>query len=229
MSPYFNFGYISVQAAILRVKAAAKENSIPSDAVKSFVEEAVVRRELSDNFCFYNPLYDSLKGASSWAQESLQAHASDKRDYVYSLKDLAQSNTHDDLWNAAQRQLVLEGGQHGFLRMYWCKKVLEWTESPEQALDFGQKLNDRYALDGNDPNGYVGVGWSIMGIHDMGWKERPIFGKIRFMNYNGCKRKFNIPQFVAMYPLKSIKRERESDKNVSSTSKTSSKKVKQES
>jgi deoxyribodipyrimidine photo-lyase len=95
--------------------------------------------------------------------------------------------------------MVVEGKMHGFLRMYWAKKILEWTASPAEALETALYLNDRYELDGRDPNGYVGCAWSIMGIHDMGWKERPIFGKIRFMNYNGCKRKFKINEFVERY------------------------------
>merc|ERR1712241_1192547 len=107
--------------------------------------------------------------------------------------------THDDLWNSAQIQLNVEGKMHGFLRMYWAKKILEWTTSPQVAYRTCIYLNDRYSLDGNDPNGFTGVGWSIMGIHDMGWKERPIFGKIRFMNYAGCKRKFKVDSFVSRY------------------------------
>jgi deoxyribodipyrimidine photo-lyase len=156
----------------------------------SFIEEGVIRRELSDNFVFYAPNdYDGLQAAAGWAQETLRVHASDPREYVYSLQELEQGQTHDDLWNAAQLQVVHEGGMHGFLRMYWAKKILEWTESPEVALRTAQYFNDKYALDGKDPNGFTGVGWSIMGIHDRAWQERPVFGKIRFMNYSGCKRK----------------------------------------
>jgi len=163
-------------------------------------QELVVRRELADNFCFYNDRYDQLEGCSEWAQVSLQKHAKDKREYVYSLDELQQGKTHDDLWNAAQLQMVREGKMHGFLRMYWAKKILEWSPTPKEALRRAIYLNDRYELDGRDPNGYVGCMWSIGGIHDMGWTERPIFGKIRFMNYAGCKRKFNIPSLVARYP-----------------------------
>ena len=105
----------------------------------------------------------------------------------------------DDLWNASQLQLVQEGKLHGFLRMYWAKKVLEWTETPEEALAEALRLNDRFALDGNDPNGFVGVMWSICGVHDQGWAERKVFGKIRYMNYAGCKRKFDIKKFISKY------------------------------
>lgn len=109
------------------------------------------------------------------------------------------SKTHDDLWNSAQIQLRQEGKMHGFLRMYWAKKILEWTNSPEEALEIAIYLNDRYSLDGRDPNGYVGCMWSIGGIHDQAWKERAVFGKIRYMNYKGCQRKFDVKAFVAQY------------------------------
>lgn len=197
MSPYFHFGQISAQRVILHVKGLRIHN----DSTASFVEESVVRRELSDNFCFYNhDHYDSIEGAYGWAQETLMVHRTDAREFVYPLKDFEEGNTHDDLWNAAQLQLNREGKMHGFLRMYWAKKILEWTESPEQALQFAIYLNDKYSLDGRDPNGYVGCMWSICGIHDQGWGERPVFGKIRFMNYKGCERKFKVKDFVAKYP-----------------------------
>lgn len=199
LSPYLNFGQVSVQRAILIAKAYANENKISSEAINAFIEQVVVRRELSDNFCFFNPNYDNLTGAYGWAQETLEVHKGDKRQYVYTEEELQKAETHDDLWNASQQQLNTEGKLHGFLRMYWAKKILEWTSSPKEALRIGQYLNDSLALDGNDPNGYVGVGWSIMGIHDQGWKEREVFGKIRFMNYNGCKRKFNVKAFVSKY------------------------------
>jgi deoxyribodipyrimidine photo-lyase len=196
LSPWLNHGHISFQ----RLTMAAKKLNKYANGTAAFIEEGMVRRELSDNFCFYSPNdYDSLETAAGWAQETLETHSSDAREYVYSLQEFEEGRTHDDLWNAAQLQLVREGLMHGFLRMYWCKKILEWTESPESALRTAQYLNDKYALDGRDPNGFVGVGWSIMGIHDMGWKERAIFGKIRFMNYAGCKRKFKVANFVAGY------------------------------
>jgi len=196
LSPWVNMGQVSMQRAVLYVKKHGKNYS---ESVASFVEEAVVRRELSDNFCFYNKNYDSIKGATSWAQKTLTEHLGDKREYLYTRQELEEGRTHDDLWNAAQLQLVGEGKMHGFLRMYWAKKVLEWTESPEVALREALRLNDRYALDGNDPNGFVGVMWSVCGIHDQGWAERAVFGKIRYMNYAGCKRKFDINQFIIKY------------------------------
>lgn len=197
LSPWFHFGQLSVQRAVLQVRQYRGKHK---DSVDAFIEEAVIRRELSDNFCFYNQEgYDSLKGAASWAQETLHLHTKDKREYLYSRKELEEGKTHDDLWNAAQLQMVREGKMHGYLRMYWAKKILEWTETPERALKEAIYLNDKYELDGRDPNGFVGCMWSICGIHDQGWRERPIFGKIRFMNYKGCQRKFNIPGFVKKY------------------------------
>jgi len=199
LSPWVNHGQVSMQRAALYVKA---EGGSHSTSKAGFIEEAIVRRELSDNFCFHNPHYDSLLGASDWAQKTLKDHKDDKREYLYTREELETGKTHDDLWNAAQTQLVEEGKLHGFLRMYWAKKILEWTASPEEALQETLRLNDRFALDGNDPNGFVGVMWSIAGIHDQGWGERKVFGKIRYMNYAGCKRKFDVNQFVLKYGAK---------------------------
>lgn len=196
LSPYLNFGQLAPQRAALVVRAARAHN----ESVKSYIEESVVRRELSDNYCYYNPNYDSLAGAAGWARESLEKHASDAREWRYSLEELEGAQTHEDIWNAAQRQLSRTGKMHGFMRMYWAKKILEWTDSPAEALGIAQHLNDKLALDGNDPNGFVGVGWSIMGVHDMGWAERAVFGKIRYMNYNGCKRKFDVAAFAKAWP-----------------------------
>ena len=163
MSPWLNHGHVSFQRLAILVKKLNKH----ANGTASFVEEGLVRRELSDNYLYYTPNdYDKLTGAAGWAKETLQVHASDPREYVYTLQELETGCTHDDLWNAAQLQVVQEGGMHGFLRMYWAKKILEWTPSPLVALQTAQYFNDKYALDGRDPNGFVGVGWSIMGIHD---------------------------------------------------------------
>ncbi len=186
MSPWLHFGQVSAQRCVLEAQAKAQKSY--KEAVDSFVEEIVVRRELSDNFCHYQPQYDTLEGCAKWARDSLELHAADKRNYVYSLKQLENAQTHDELWNAAQKEMVHRGKMHGFMRMYWAKKILEWTASPRDALQYAIFLNDKYNLDGRDPNGFVGCMWSIGGVHDMGWKERPIFGKVRYMNYEGCKR-----------------------------------------
>lgn len=194
LSPYFHFGHLSPQRAALE---ASKHRAAHKDSVDSFLEEMVVRRELSDNYCFYVPNYDSLDAAYDWAKETLNVHRNDKREHLYTLEQLENAQTHDDLWNAAQKEMTATGKMHGYIRMYWAKKILEWTESPEQAIEYGLYLNDKWELDGRDPNGYVGIMWSMAGIHDQGWSERPIFGKIRYMNYQGCKRKFDIQKYVA--------------------------------
>ncbi|XP_064081899.1 deoxyribodipyrimidine photo-lyase-like [Macrobrachium nipponense] len=187
---------VSAQRCVLEVTRYKKQLK---EQVDSFVEQMVVRRELTDNFCFYQKDYDNINGAYAWARNTLNDHRKDKRPYLYTRETLEEAKTHDELWNSAQIQLVKEGKMHGFLRMYWAKKILEWTASPEEALANCIYLNDKYNLDGRDPNGYVGCMWSICGIHDQGWGERPIFGKIRYMNYDGCKRKFKIEAFVARY------------------------------
>ncbi|XP_040205595.1 deoxyribodipyrimidine photo-lyase-like isoform X2 [Rana temporaria] len=201
LSPWFHFGQLSVQRAILEVQ---KYRSKYKDSVERFVEEAVVRRELAENFCYNNKNYDKVEGAHDWAKKSLKVHEKDKRTHIYSLEKLENGKTHDPLWNAAQLQMVHEGKMHGFLRMYWAKKILEWTNSPEEALKFAIYLNDRYELDGRDPIGYVGCMWSICGMHDRAWAERAVFGKIRFMNYQGCKRKFDVAQFERRYHPKNF-------------------------
>ncbi|XP_032781741.2 deoxyribodipyrimidine photo-lyase isoform X1 [Daphnia magna] len=209
LSPWLHFGQLSAQRCILEVKEYKAKYA---KSVDVYIEETLIRRELSDNFCFYNPNYDNLKGAANWAQETLDVHKKDKRPALLTSQQLEEGKTHDDLWNASQIQLTRTGKMHGFLRMYWAKKILEWTATPEEALRLAIYLNDRYSLDGRDPSGYVGCMWSICGIHDMGWKQRDVFGKIRYMNYKGCQRKFDVVAFVQRfgartYPIKGVKYE----------------------
>jgi len=200
ISPYLHFGQIAPQRMILEafeVKRSSKNKS--ANYIKSldgFIEEALVRRELAENYCFYNPHYDSLHGCWNWARTTLDLHKDDKREKVFTLEQLEQAKTHDQLWNAAQKEMVYHGKMHGFMRMYWAKKILEWTSSPAEALKSAIYLNDKYSIDGRDPNGYTGIMWSIAGVHDQGWKERPVFGKIRYMAYSGCKRKFDISRYI---------------------------------
>ncbi|GAB6183912.1 deoxyribodipyrimidine photo-lyase [Thermodesulfovibrio hydrogeniphilus] len=192
LSPYLHFGHISSLEVALKVI----ESDAPETAKEAFLEELIVRKELSDNFCFYEPNYDNINGAPQWARESLEKHKSDKREYVYTLEHFENAETHDPLWNAAQLQMVREGKMHGYLRMYWAKKILEWTISAEEAIQIAIYLNDKYEIDGRDPNGYTGVLWSIGAVHDRPWKERPIFGKVRYMSFEGCKRKFDVEKLV---------------------------------
>ena len=192
LSPYLHFGQISAQRIALEVKKFGGNEK----SEKAFLEELIIRRELSDNFCFYNKNYDSFTGFHNWAQQTLNAHKDDKREFIYTKEEFERAETHDDMWNAAQKELIKTGKMHGYMRMYWAKKILEWTNTPQYALNIAIYLNDKYELDGRDPNGYAGCAWSIGGVHDRAWTERPVFGKIRYMNYNGCKRKFDVNAYI---------------------------------
>lgn len=200
LNPYFHYGQLSSATAVRAVLAAAAEDGSLRHDADVFIEEVTVRKELSDNFCFYNQDYDKLSGAPKWAQENLAAHANDPREYSYSCDEFEKAKTHDPAWNAAQRQLVRSGKMHGYMRMYWAKKILEWSASPQEALDTLLYLNDFYHIDGGDPNGYVGILWSIAGLHDRPWGRRPIFGNIRSMVYGGLKRKFDIAAYERLWP-----------------------------
>jgi deoxyribodipyrimidine photo-lyase len=193
LSPYLHFGQLSAQRLALLVSQA----QLGSEEKEHFLEELIVRRELSDNFCLYEPAYDSVDGFPQWAQKTLGEHRSDTREYIYTFADFEAGNTHEALWNACQLDLVQSGKLHGFLRMYWAKKILEWTPDPETALAYAITLNDCYSLDGRDPNGYTGIAWAIGGVHDRAWRERPVFGKIRYMNLAGCRRKFDVDAYIA--------------------------------
>ena len=192
LSPYLHFGHISSQRIALELTI-----NIPRDEnTDAFLEELIVRKELADNFCYYNDHYDSPDGFRSWAINTLNEHVHDKREFLYSSEQLEQARTHDSLWNAAQTEMLVKGKMHGYLRMYWAKKILEWTQNPGEALRTAIYLNDRYQLDGRDPNGYTGCAWSIGGVHDRAWSNRAVFGKIRYMNRAGCERKFDVNRYI---------------------------------
>jgi deoxyribodipyrimidine photo-lyase len=195
LSPYLHFGQICSQRVVLEASKIMKISSLKG----GFYDEIIVRKELSDNFCYYEPNYDNIDGLHDWAKATLNIHRRDKREYIYTMEDFEMAKTHDKLWNAAQMQMVTTGKMHGYLRMYWAKKILEWTETPEIAMEIAIFLNNKYELDGRDPNGYAGIAWSIGGIHDRAWNERQVFGKIRYMSFNGMKRKFNINQFIERF------------------------------
>ena len=192
LSPYLHFGQLSAQRIALEVL----NNDTQDQNRGAFLEELIVRRELADNYCYYNADYDNFQGFPDWAKKSLNEHRKDKREYVYTYEQFEKGKTHDELWNAAQKQMVKTGKMHGYMRMYWAKKILEWTESPEQAQKIAVDLNDKYELDGRDPNGYTGIAWSIGGVHDRAWFNRPIFGKIRFMSAGGARSKFNVKDYI---------------------------------
>lgn len=191
LSPYLHFGQISP----IEVALAVIESSAPSYEKQAFLEELIVRRELSFNFVFYNPRYDRLEGLQKWAYETLEKHKLDERPYRYSLSQLENGETHDALFNAAMKELVITGKMHGYLRMYWGKKIIEWSESPEIAFKYLEELNNKYALDGRDPNSYAGIAWCF-GKHDRPFKERPIFGKVRYMSDKSICRKFDVGEYI---------------------------------
>ena len=195
LSPYLHFGQLSAQ----RIALETQRINGNKDSEKSFLEELIVRRELADNFCYFNKYYDSFEGFHDWAKTSLNEHRKDEREFVYTLSEFESAKTHEDLWNAAQMEMVLTSKMHGYMRMYWAKKILEWSKSPEEALKIAIYLNDKYELDGRDPNGYTGIAWSIGGIHDRPWFERPVYGKIRYMNRNGAGKKFEIKSYIGKY------------------------------
>jgi deoxyribodipyrimidine photo-lyase len=192
MSPYLHFGQISPLEIALRVRGAEDVGQENRDA---YLEELIVRRELSMNFCAHNADYDSLACLPDWAKETLDEHAGDQREYVYDQEAFAAGRTHDPYWNAAQQEVVLTGKMHGYMRMYWGKKILEWTPSPKEAYDLALTLNNRYELDGRDPNGFAGVAWCF-GKHDRAWGERRVYGKVRYMSAGGLERKFDIGAYV---------------------------------
>ena len=191
MSPYLHFGQISP----LEIALEVLNHEIPQDSKESYLEELIIRRELSFNFVFFNASHDNFDCLPKWCKDTLINHKKDKRSYIYSLEELELAKTHDPYWNAAQKEMAIKGKMHGYMRMYWGKKIIEWTKNPETAFSNALYLNNKYQLDGRDPNSYTGVAWCF-GKHDRAWKERNIFGKIRYMNANGLRRKFNIEAYV---------------------------------
>lgn len=192
LSKYLNLGFISSQRVALEVikSGASVENK------EAFLEELVVRKELADNFCLYNKQFKTLNGIPNWAKNSLEYHKEDFRPYIYTLKELVSAKTHDELWNATQNQLKSEGFIHGYLRMYWAKKILEWTISADDALKIAIYLNDKYAYDTPSSNGYVGILWAIGGLHDRAFADYPVTGKIRRMTYESMKKKYDLSKYI---------------------------------
>jgi deoxyribodipyrimidine photo-lyase len=189
MSPYLHFGQISPLYIALKV------SKTDSPGMESYLEELIIRRELSMNFVYYNPKYQSIDCLPSWALKTLNEHEKDQRNYTYAQMELEEADTHDPFWNAAQKEMVYTGKMHGYMRMYWGKKILEWVQTPREAYHIALYLNNKYELDGRDPNGYTGVAWCF-GKHDRAWRERKIFGKVRYMNDKGLQRKFKIDKYV---------------------------------
>jgi len=196
LSPYLHFGHVGPMTIALAVEAAVKKNAKLRAARDAFFNELIVWRELAVNFVRYSSNYDSPDCAEPWAKQTLAEHARDEREYLYSLAELEAAKTHDDLWNAAQLQMVRHGWMHNVMRMYWAKKILEWTPDVKTAMRFAVHLNDKYFLDGRDPNGYAGIAWAMVGKFDRAWGERAIFGKIRYMSGASTGRKFDSKRYM---------------------------------
>lgn len=203
LSAYLHFGQLSALRVLLEYKKRFPETDLFNKKTysQSFLDEIIIRKELAENYCYFNNDYRSIKGAPIWGYNELKMHEKDKRDYLYTYEDLQDAKTHDQLWNACQIDLVETGFMPGYLRMYWAKKFLEWTASPEKALEYAIRLNDYYSLDGRDPNGYAGIQWAISGLHDHPWKSRMVFGKIRYMGQLACKKKFDIKAYIKQKQL----------------------------
>jgi deoxyribodipyrimidine photo-lyase len=196
LSPYLHFGQIGPHTIARRVM----KSDAPSEDREAFLEELIVRRELAVNFVRYNSNYDRLEGCEPWALKTLRAHARDQRTDLYTAAQFERAETHDQLWNAAQLQMVRSGWMHGYLRMYWAKKILEWSPSAAEACRVAVWLNDRYELDGRDPNGYAGIAWAIGGKHDRAWgPERPVYGMVRYMSLQSTGRKFDSAVYIARW------------------------------
>ncbi len=193
LSAHLHFGHISP----LSIALAVEGRDAPRGSINAYLEELIVRRELSVNFVARNADYDRLAGCPEWARRTLAEHAGDRRPVLYTAQQLEHAETHDPLWNAATEEMVLTGRMHNYLRMYWAKKILEWSPDAETAFHVALDLNDRYEMDGRDPNGYTGVAWAIGGKHDRPWPARPIFGTVRFMSYESTRKKFDSAAYIA--------------------------------
>ena len=196
ISPALHFGHIGPLTIVRALDEAVARGESTKEARDAYYAEVLAWRELSVNFVKYEPKYDSIECAPEWAQKTLQAHARDKRDPLYTAEQMERGETYDEMWNAAQTQMTQFGWMHNYLRMYWAKKILEWSATPAQAWETCVHLNDKYFLDGRDPNGYAGIAWALGGVHDRPWFERPVFGTIRFMSGASTGKKFNSKRYI---------------------------------
>ena len=196
LSPYLHFGNISPLTIALAVQRAVADGKAPASAGKRYLDQVIGWRELSVLFVRYNPNYDNWECAEPWARKTLTEHAGDPRPAQYTLKQLERAESADELWNASQRQMVNTGWMHNYMRMYWAKKILEWSPDPARAFEWAVTLNDKYELDGRDPNGYAGIAWAIVGKHDRPWFDRPVFGTVRPMSGASTAKKFDSEAYV---------------------------------
>ena len=191
LSSYLHFGFLSP----LEIALAVRDAIAPQPAKNAYLEELIVRRELSFNLTLHNPHYDSLAALPAWVQKTMREHADDERQFIYSLEELEAGETHDELWNAAQREMVVTGEMHNYVRMLWGKNVLAWSPSYEVAFETLVHLNNKYCLDGRNPNSYAGILWCF-GKHDRPWMERPVFGMIRYMTSSSTGKKFDSAKYI---------------------------------
>ena len=223
LSPYLHFGHISAHEVFDRIvkseewtpqHLATKANGSRegwwgcSPSAEALLDQVVTWRELGYNFASHRDDYDRYESLPEWAQKTLSKHSMDRREHLYSLEEFENSRTHDPLWNAAQRQLVREGGIHNYLRMLWGKKILEWVDTPEEALAVMIELNNKYGLDGRNPNSYSGIFW-ILGRYDRAWgPERKVFGTVRYMSSSNTARKHNVKSYLMKYSLEELENSR---------------------
>ena len=194
LSPYLHFGQLSSQGVALRIMSSAA----PPAAKEKYLDQLIVKKELSDNFCLRTPEYDTVGAFPEWARKSLNDHRSDRREHLYSLEQLENGQTHDPLWNAAQMEMVKAGTIHGSLRGYWAHKILEWTKSPEEAFAIALYLNDRYELDGRDPNGYTGIAMVIGGLYGKPWQSKEVLGKLQRLTYTDMRLSYDTKAYERM-------------------------------
>jgi deoxyribodipyrimidine photo-lyase len=202
LSPYLHFGNIGPLTVALAVAKAVKEGAVPTTAGDRFLDQLIGWRELSVLFVRHNPHYGTWECAEPWARSTLVEHAGDGREPRYNFAKLERGETGDDLWNAAQRQMVETGWMHNYMRMYWAKKMLEWAPDPARAYEWAVTLNDCYELDGRDPNGYAGIAWAIVGKHDRPWFNRPVFGLVRPMSGRSIAKKFDARDYIRQHTAK---------------------------
>ena len=199
LSPYLHFGHISALRIVLEAKKALAAGKVPKAAYDTLINELVGWRELAVNFVTWSrDTYDTIGCAEPWAEKTLREHLRDRRPYEYTCEQLERGETHDPLWNAAQLQMVRYGWMHNVMRMYWAKKILEWAPNPARAYEWAVVLNDRYELDGRDPNSYAGIAWAIAGKFDRPWFEREVFGTIRYMSGASTGKKFDSKRYIAL-------------------------------
>jgi deoxyribodipyrimidine photo-lyase len=196
LSPYLHFGNIGPLTIALAVQKGVDAGKATQAVAEKYLDELIGWRELAVLFVRHEPNYDNWECAAPWARQTLVEHTADPRPHRYTLAQLERGETHDDLWNAAQRQMVETGWMHNYMRMYWGKKILEWAPDPARAFEWAVTLNDRYELDGRDPNGYAGITWAIVGRHDRPWFNRPVFGLVRPMSGASAAKKFDAEEYI---------------------------------